>query len=447
MRAHLIALTVPMIWGVLAIMSFNLVDTWFVAQLGADRLAAMSFTFPVVMVLVSLGIGLMAGTSSVLARVIGEGDHSRVRRLTTDALVLAFGLSALFTVLGLLTIDPLFRRLGVTEALLPLVREYMTIWYAGFFCFLVPMVGLGAIRATGDAKFQSRTMMAAALVNLVLDPLLIFGLLGFPRLELAGAALATVLSRGLTLLVGYWALRRMDLLSFEWVRLRTRLDSWRSVLHVGLPAAGTNMIIPLSSAVVVALLAELGPSAVAGFGAATRVEAVSLVVFFAMSAIIGPFMWQNLGAGRHDRILEAIRECARFCLALGVVLALGLGLGSHALIRLFSEEPRVVEVGRAYLLIVPLSYGAAGLVMVVNAGFNGLGRPLPAVLVSSLRVLILYLPAAFVGAHFFGAPGIFVAASACNLLAGGLGYLWLRHRCRVASQFGPEPRPVPDTPS
>ncbi len=225
MRAHLIALTVPMIWGVLAIMSFNLVDTWFVAQLGADRLAAMSFTFPVVMVLVSLGIGLMAGTSSVLARVIGEGDHSRVRRLTTDALVLAFVLSALFTVLGLLTIDPLFRRLGVTEALLPLVREYMTIWYAGFFCFLVPMVGLGAIRATGDAKFQSRTMMAAALVNLVLDPLLIFGLLGFPRLELAGAALATVLSRGLTLLVGYWALRRMDLLSFEWVRLRTRLDS------------------------------------------------------------------------------------------------------------------------------------------------------------------------------------------------------------------------------
>ncbi|NIO38779.1 MAG: MATE family efflux transporter, partial [Burkholderiales bacterium] len=105
-------LTVPMIWGILAMMAFNVTDTWFVAQLGAPELAAMSFTFPVVMVLISLGIGLMAGTSSVLARAIGEGDQQRVRRLTTDAVALSVLLSIALTVVGLMTMEPLFRLLG-----------------------------------------------------------------------------------------------------------------------------------------------------------------------------------------------------------------------------------------------------------------------------------------------------------------------------------------------
>ncbi len=428
---HLVDLTVPMIWGILAMMAFNVTDTWFVAQLGAPELAAMSFTFPVVMVLISLGIGLMAGTSSVLARAIGEGDQQRVRRLTTDAVALSVLLSIALTVVGLMTMEPLFRLLGASDDLLHLVDDYMAIWYAGFLFFLVPMVGMGAIRATGDSRLQSRLLIGAAILNLILDPLLIFGWLGFPRLELQGAAIATVAARAMTFLVGFYALQfKMNMLTYEVPHLSTMWESWKSVLHVGLPAAGTNIIIPVSTGVIIALIAGFGSDAVAGFGVATRIEGVALVIFYAMSAIIGPFVGQNLGAGKGERIRAAMRLSALFCLVWGALLAVVLSLGAEALTRLFNDDPEVVAVGASYLWIVPISYGTAGIIMVVNAAFNGLGRPLPGVAISVTRMFILYVPLAYVGARVFGVWGIFVAASVSNVIVGVAAYLWNRQVCR-----------------
>ncbi len=430
-RAHLISLTTPMIWGILAMMSFNVIDTWFCAQLGAPELAAMSFTFPVVMVIISLGIGLMAGTSSVIARAIGRGDEERVRRLTTDALAFSVVISLALSAIGILTLEPLFRLLGASEDLLPLISDYMLVWYAGLVAVVPPMAGMGAIRATGDSRFQSRLLIAASAVNLILDPLLIFGLLGFPRLELQGAAVATIAARATTIAAGFWALHyKHRMMSFDWPRLFEVLRSWGSVLHVGLPAAGTNVIIPASTAVVVAMIAGFGHQAVAGFGAASRIEGLSLVVFFAMSAVIGPFVGQNLGAGKQDRIDEANRRCAVFCLLFGLSVAAVLALFAKPLMALFSDDTRVLEVGAAYLWIVPVSYGAAGIVMVVNAAFNGLGRPFPAVAVSTLRMVVLYLPLAWAGGRLLGVYGIFAAAAVSNMLAGIMAYVWLTRTTR-----------------
>lgn len=429
-----------MVWGILAMMAFNVTDTWFVAQLGVRELAAMSFTFPVIMVLISFGIGLMAGTSSVLARAIGEGDRRRVRRLTTDALTLSLLLSLVLTGIGLLTMRPLFRLLGAPEDLLPLISDYMTIWYAGFAVFLAPMAGMGAIRATGDTRLQSRLLIGSAILNLILDPLLIFGWLGLPRLELQGAAIATVAARAIILVAGFYALQfRMHLLTYRAPRFGMLWTSWRQVLHVGLPAAGTNVIIPIATGVIVSIIAGFGSDAVAGFGVAIRVEGVSLVVFYAMSAVIGPFVGQNLGAGKPERIVEAMRLSAVFCLGLGVVLAVVLGIGAELLIRAFNADPRVVSVGAAYLHIVPLSYGTAGIIMVANAAFNGLGRPLPAVAISVTRTLLLYIPLAYACAALFGLYGVFAASAAANVLVGIGAYWWNRQVCLHRLAIGPPP--------
>lgn len=432
-----------MIWGILAMMAINATDTWFVAQLGANELAAMSFTFPVIMMLISLGIGMMAGTSSVLARAIGRGDHERARRLATDASVLALLLALGLTGAGLATIEPLFRLLGADDVILPLVREYMSVWYAGFVFFLVPMVGMGAIRATGDTRLQGALMIGTAFLNLVLDPLLIFGWLGFPRLELEGAALATVVARAAMLLVGFWYIHfRFRMLTFALPRPADVWSSWRGVLHVGLPAAGTNVIIPASLAVVVAMIAQSGAHAVAGFGVATRIEALTLVVFFAMSAVIGPFVGQNLGAGKCERVLAAMKQSALFCTGLGLLIALALWLAAAPLIRLFNDHPEVVAVGSAYLRIVPISYGAAGVIMIANAAFNGLGRPLPAVVISLTRMAFLYLPLAWIGGRLFGIEGIFAAACTANLLVGAGAYLWNRRVCEhyIAAEEKDQPQ-------
>jgi putative MATE family efflux protein len=428
---HLVSMTVPMAWAVLAIMLFNATDTWFVAQLGAQPLAAMSYTFPVIMVMTSLGIGLMAGTSSVLARVVGEGNMGQVRRLATDTLTLAFIISLALSIIGLVSLDPLFTLMGASPEVLVLIRDYMIIWFAGYVFVLVPMVAIGAVRATGDTKLQARLMMASAAINLILDPLLIFGWLGLPRLELQGAAIASVVARLVTLVAGLLVILRMRLLCSPFISASVLWQSWKRVLHVGLPAAGTNVIIPVSAGIIVALLAGYGDRAVAGYGAAIRLESLSLVLFFAMSAIIGPFVGQNLGARKPERIVEALRRSSIFCLLLGALIAIVLGLFAPQLSRLFSDDTDVVTVTTAYLRIVPLSYGAAGIIMVVNAAFNGIGKPLPAVVISLGRTLLLYVPLAYGASQLLGIPGIFAAACFSDVLSGIIAYAWFRKSCRA----------------
>lgn len=428
-------LTIPTIGGVFAMMSFNLVDTYFVGRLGTRELAAMSFTFPVAMTLLSAAIGLSAGTSSVLARAAGEDDPEKVQRLATDALTLSAIVTIGLSLIGYLTIDPVFRLLGAPDDLLPLIREYMVPWYAGLIFLLLPMVAMAALRAMGDASTAGRLLVASAVLNVVIDPLLIFGLAGLPRLELAGAAYATVIARAACLVGALWVMHvRLGLITLAPASGARIRQSWLGVLHVGLPAAGTNMIIPMANGVIVALVAAFGPAAIAGLGIATRVEMFSLVIFYALSGIIGPFVGQNLGAARRDRILLALRLCYVFCLAYGAVLALVVGLVAEPIAALFSETASVIEVTALYLWIVPVSYGAYGIVMLVNASFNGLGQPLPATAISVTRMVVVYIPLALAGKALFGIPGIFAAFTLSNLCVGAAAAFWCWMTCRGAPQ-------------
>ena len=224
----LIRLALPMMLGIVGMVAFNLVDSFFVGRLGTLELAAMSFTFPVVLVIMSISRGLGVGTTAVLARAIGEGDQHKVRRMTTDALLLSLIVVVAFVVAGLLTIEPLFRVLGAGDEVLPLIKKYMFIWYLGMPFVVIPMVGNSAIRATGDTKTPSAVMFVAILVNLALDPVLIFGLGPFPRLELAGAALATAIARATTLVIALLLLtRREKMLTLERVPLKQVFQTWR----------------------------------------------------------------------------------------------------------------------------------------------------------------------------------------------------------------------------
>ena len=148
------------------------------------------------------------------------------------------------------------------------------------------------------------------------------------------------------------------MLSFNKPEFAEMMSSWRDVLHVGIPAAGTNAIIPAATAVITAMLARHGPEAVAGFGVASRIEALTLVVFYALSAIIGPFVGQNMSSGKAERIFRALHLCTVFCLGCGLLIALLLAALSGVLPGLFSDNPEVTAVTRQFLWIAPVSYGA-----------------------------------------------------------------------------------------
>ena len=422
---QLIKLTIPMIWGVFAVIAFNLVDTYFVGQLGTTPLAAMSFTFPVVMTLGSVAMGLGVGTSSVISRAIGEGDRNRVQRLTTDSLTLSLLLVAVFALLGLATIDPLFTALGADADILPLIRSYMQIWYFGMICLVIPMVGNSAIRAGGNTLIPSLIMTVAAGVNIALDPLLILGLGGFPRLEIQGAALATVLSRAITLVASLLVLHyREKMLCFNLPKFQTVLKSWQKILHIGLPAAATSMITPISIGLITSAIAFYGAEAVAAFGIASRIESFALIAVVALSASISPFVGQNWGAKKYARVHRALNLSYLFCLGWGTMMAIILAPNGSWLASLFNNNPEVIKIATRYLWFVPISYAAAGIIQVSSATFNALGKPIPSMILTITRMLVLYVPLAYLGSKLFGINGIFTAACIANLVVGISAYIW-----------------------
>ena len=422
----LVRLTLPMMVGILGMVAFNLVDTFFVGRLGIRELAAMSFTFPVVLVVSSIARGLGVGTTAVISRAIGEGDHHKVQRLTTDALLLSLLVVVAFVVVGLMTIEPLFRLLGAGEEVLSLIKRYMFIWYFGMPFVVIPMVGNSAIRATGDTKTPSLIMLAAMLVNLVLDPLLIFGLGPFPRMELAGAALATAIARASALGVSLYVLRRGEgMITASLPRLRELVHTWRRVLYLGVPAAATYIVIPLSTGVITRLVAGYGVDRVAGFGVASRIELLALTLVMALGVVLIPFVGQNLGARKFDRIRIGVRGAQLFSLTWGLFLfAIFLLLG-RPIATIFNRDPQVVATTALYLSIVSLSYGCQGIIELNASTFNAINRPLPAAGLSIMRMLVLYVPLAILGSRLFALTGIFAAAAVANIVTAGVSSIRL----------------------
>ena len=423
---QLLKLSLPMVWGVLSVLAFSLADTYFVAQLGTNELAAIGFTFPVVTVLSSIAMGLGPGVSSVVARVIGKGDRKQVQRLTTDSLLLSLLIVGILSTLGLNTINPLFSSLGAKPELLPLIGDYMSIWYLGIVFLVVPLIGNSALRACGNTLIPSLIMTLAAAINILLDPLLIFGWGPIPANGLQGAAIASVLSRVGILVASLSFLYFQErMLIFKLPSLQTLIRSWRSLMSVGLPAAATNVISPLSVSFATSLIAQYGTEAVAGFGLASRLEAVALIIPLALSASIGPFVGQNWGAQLYSRVKRSLQLSFFFCLTWGGLVAVLLGTMGSEIAVWFDSDPGVVSSASVYLTLVPISYGALGIVFTASSALNGLGKPMLALGMSLFRLLLLYVPLAYLGSQLFGVFGIFGATCLSNVLVGL--WAWFQH--------------------
>ena len=421
----LVKKAVPMLFGILAILLFNIVDTFYVGQLGKLPLAAMSFTFPVTFVVLSLSMGVGIGTTAVISNAIGHGDEARVRRLTTDAVILAITLVVGLAGLGLFSQRHIFQLLGAPTDLIPLILQYMTPWWFGVGLLVMPMVGNSAIRATGDMKTPSYIMVFSGIVNLVLDPMLIFGLGPFPRLELMGAAIATIVSWFVTFVAAFWVLAfREKMLAFRFCSWSEVLASWRAVLWVGGPAATTNMLIPIAGAVLTRLVSGHGAAAVAAWGVGNRLEGLSMVGIAALSTALTPFVGQNMGAGRCDRLREAVRFVIFASLVWGAGAAVVLGILAYPIAHSFNNDPEVVSWIVKYLWLVPFSYTGLGTVQLIGTFYNGAQRPLHSAALSGLRLLVFGVPLASVGMYLDGLQGMFLGIALGNVLVGGAS-VWM----------------------
>ncbi|NCF45733.1 MAG: MATE family efflux transporter [Proteobacteria bacterium] len=443
--AALARLTVPMMAGVSSSILVQALEMGFIGQLSTAHVAAITFTFPLVMVITGIALGISIGTSSVIARSVGTqrltpqaeavtdnalraGDE--VAMLATHSMILVAGLMMVLSALCWLAIDPLFTAMGATAELLPLIHSYLDIYLPSTVLFTATMVCGSIMRANGSANIPGAVMTIGAVINLLLDPIFIFGWFGFPAMELAGAATAMTLTRAGTLAVLLWFVLQ-DKMVLRENHFRHWYRSAKRILHVGLPAVATNLIGPITAAYITYLIADYGEAAVAGFGVANRIEAVAAMLMFALSGSIGPFVGQNWGAHRVDRVRDGVRASYVFCLGWGLLVATPLLLFGTAIAAFIDTSPDVINVAATYFALVPLSYGLWGVLMTSSASFNALGKPLPSTALSFGRMLIVYIPLATVLNDSFGYVGIFVATALSNAIFGIISWRWFARRLDV----------------
>jgi putative MATE family efflux protein len=420
-------LTIPMIFGFISILLFGAVDTFFVAQLGSDELAGIGFTFPVSFVIISVGIGLGVGTSSVVSHALGKGEHDDVKQLATYSLVLALVIVVTLAIIGLCTIEPLFTSMGAPPEILPHIKDYLSIWFMGVAFLVIPMVGNNLIRSTGDTKTPSIIMILSTTINAILDPLLIFGWGGFPRLEMKGAALASVIAWGITMLPMLWILiYREKMLDLSFPKFDNVIRAWKRILYIALPTMGTNVLSPITTGLITMLLASYGSKTVAAYAVGSRIEPIALLVIISLSTVLTPFIGQNLGAGKHKRVLEALKVTLIFSLIWQGGISLILIVLSSPLAHIFSADLDVTGSIQNFIWIIPSSYGFLGISILVCSAFNAAHKPMLATGIQLLRLFGLYIPLAYSGSHLFGVSGIFIGISLGNFISGIVAFFLMR---------------------
>lgn len=418
---QLYAMTWPMLFGVLSLMTFQLADSIFVGQLGRDPLAAQGFTVPIQQLVSGMYVGLGIATTAIISRTLGQDDDMRARRL--GGLVIATGatLAALLCLSVWLFQDLILSLLGADPSLLPTIREYWAIWLVSAWAGAMAYFGYSVCRSNGDTKVPGYVMIATSLLNITLDPLYIF-VFGW---GLPGAAWATLTAFGIGVLVVYPTLMRRQWISFDLGNL-SLIKSLRQLGGIMAPAMVSQLIPPLSAMLATALVAGFGSAAVAAWGLGTRLEFFSIVVVLALTMSMPPMIGRLRGAGDIEQIRQLIRIAVRFVvgwqLAIGIVWLLTSGLVSE----LFSSDDYVQEVLGDYLVRVPLSYSGLGVCMLMVSVCNALGLPMRALLVSTLRLFACYLPLLWLGSQLGDLSGLMTGALAGNLLAGVMAYSFYR---------------------
>ncbi|WP_289118087.1 MATE family efflux transporter [uncultured Idiomarina sp.] len=414
--------------GMLSVVGFNLVDTFFIAQLGVEELAAISFSPTIIFSLSSLTIGLGIGLSVVISKATDKNMESERQKICTYSILLSLIFSCLFAVLGAATIDPVFSLLGASGAVLEHVNNYMLVWYLSMPLLVLPIVGNSAIRGIGNAKFPAMIMLFSSVMNLILDPILIFGLGPIEGMGIVGAAWASMVARLVSTLVAvYYLYHKVNLLTLSFSPMKEIWLVWQKVLRIAIPVGATRILTPLSMGGVTMIVAQHGDAAVAAFGVGSRIESVSMIFVTGLSVVIGPFIGQNLSNGLFDRIEASTNYGIKFCIIWGVFNALFFVVFAEHIGALFSDNSQVIEYSAFYMYIIPISLIGLACQIIASSICNPLGKPFIALKLSMIRMWAFCIPFVLIANYFGGGiHGIITGLLIANILSGAVAVITVK---------------------
>ncbi len=417
MSRELFNMTWPMLFGVLSLMSFQLVDSAFIGQLGVQPLAAQGFTIPMHMLMIGIQVGLGIATTALISKAIGAGLEDQARKMGGLIIVLGALAMLFMTLMIWFSRSLLLAWLGADSSVMPHINAYWVSWLISAWFGALLYFGYSICRAHGNTRLPGALMVTTSLLNMLLDPIFIFVFdWGLP-----GAAWATLVSVMISLVILY-----PRVLANHWIESPFQdfdfAAACRELAGISGPAMLGQLLPSMSSMIATTLVATFGSAAVAAWGLGVRLEFFSIMVVLALTMSMPPMVGRFLGAQEHDKILQLVQIALKFVLLWHLVIALVWLIIASPTANLLSTDSQVSDIVRQYTTIVPLSYGPLGVCMVMVSVCNAIGMPMRALTISFVRLFGCYIPALWVGGALADLQGLLIGACIGNIMAGLLAW-------------------------
>ncbi len=403
----LLTMSVPAMLSMLIQAFYNVIDSIFVAQLGEDALTAISLVFPVQMLLIAVGVGTGVGINSVIARRLGERNIESANDAATHGFILAVVNWAVFAIFGLFFVRSFLGAFSDSLVVIEYGTQYLSI-ITVFSLFLMIQLNIEKIlQATGNMVLPMICSLIGAIVKIILNPVLVFGLMGAPELGIRGAAIATVggnlvaMTLGLTLLFG-----RSHEISIRFKGFRIKARTLKDIYTVGVPAIAMQSIGSVMVAGLNVILIQYSQAAVAVLGVYFRLQNFIFMPVFGMMQGAMPIFGFNFGAKKKDRLIRSFKWTTLFAASLMLTGTVIFLIFPTAFMALFNASEEMMAIGVRALRILSLCFVPAAFGITNSTLFQALGHGVLSLLVSLLRQLILILPLAWLLGHFFGLDAI-----------------------------------------
>jgi len=423
---HILVMSSTSTIGLLAMFGVDLTDLIFLSHLGDHNIiAAMGFAGVLLFFTQSIGIGLSIAMLSIVSRKLGTKDREAARSSAINILLLSVMIAISIVIALYPWLKSLMHYLGATETVALLALDYLKYVFPAFPLLVLASCSNALVRAIGDARRAMIMMLMGAAVNIILDPILIFGF----NMGIEGAALASLCAR---ITMAGFALYAASVVHdmFATLKWRAFVSEYRSILTFAIPTTLTNFATPVGMALVTYKMAEIGTEAVAGSAIISRITPVAFAVFYSLSGAVGPIIGQNFGAQHYHRVTQTLSASLRFSCAYTVILWVILVLTTPLLLQLFAAQGGVAEIVRSFnYYAIPMTC-AMGALFVANAAFNNMGKPILATVSNFARNTIGVVPFIWIGGAYFGGEGVIVGYALGGCVCGFASYFFARAMAR-----------------
>jgi len=424
----LIKLSVPAIIGMSVQSLYNVVDSIYIGRVSKEALAALSLAFPIQMVLIAIAVGTGVGTSSLISRLLGRKEPESASNAARHVIIVAVFFGLLIGLIGFFFSENIFRFVADDPELIAIGQEYIRIILLGSLAMFFPLIASDILRGEGNTFIPMLTLVLGAVINIIIDPFLIFGIGFFPELGVAGAAYATVFSRFISGLFILWILfRGNNQVKIKFERFKFDFGIIKDIYRVGLPAMVMQFLASFMIFGVNRIVGSFDVLAIAVMGIYFRLQSFVFMPVFGLCQGFMPIVGYNFGHRKPARMKKTIKYGVLIAFAFTTSGFIIFQVFPRQLISLFNSDPELIEIGATALTRLSLAFPIIGPAIIGSTTFQAIGKGLPSLIISFSRQIILLLPIMYLLGRFFGLDALWYAFPLAEVLVFGVLVFWLKN--------------------